>query len=220
MAGSVPGVVLAAGLFAGLPVLATDDDFSVYEADEARLRAVNAGDLQFLPDAADVPLQSDSRLRISAASLDSGWVALDQCQRGLDAVEVAEIVYAYKELRNLEITERAGIGDAWVEGGSVQLRGVRPQAHVCIRAQVRILRADGNGGFRIDSGPYHRRYLDGYFPLRLSLQLVYPAGLLQWQGVDPPPRPGLQVDAGAGRVDIDARFTGRLTLHMRWRDLR
>lgn len=218
MHGSIRAGALAACL-AALPAPAAEDGFSEFEADEARLRAVNTGELQFLPDAAAAPLQTDSRLHIGAASLDGGWVGLRQCQHGLDAVEVAEIVYAYAGLRDLHITDKAGIDAAWVEGKSVQLRGVRPQAHICIGAQVQVLRADGHG-FRIDSGPYHRRYLDGYFPLHLRLQVEYPTGLLQWQGVDPAPQPGLRVDVNAGRVQIDARFTGRLTLRMRFADLR
>jgi hypothetical protein len=220
IAGAACTLAVALLLLARLPVLCANEEFTRFEVDEARLRAVNTGDLQFLPDHAESALQTRSELHISAGSLEDGWVGLVQCQYGLDAVGVAEILYDYRGLRGLDITEQAGIDAARVEGKSVQLRGVQADAHICVRAQVRILRADGAGGLRIDSGPYHRRYLDGYFPLHLVLKVTYPAGLLRWEGVEPSPRPGLQVVAETGAVSIDTRFAGKLTLGLRFSDLR
>lgn len=213
-------VPVAAVLFLFFPQHSAADDFDQFEADEARLRAVNTGDLQFLSDDGQAALRTHSELRIGAASLTDGWVTLAQCQHDLDAVGVAEIVYNYTCLRGLEITEQSGIDTARVEGGSVQLRGVSAGAHVCVRAEVQILRVDGEGGFRIDSGPYHRRYLDGYFPLHLVLRVVYPRQLLRWEGVEPSPRPGLKVVEEAGATTVDTRFTGKLTLRLRFSDLR
>jgi hypothetical protein len=204
-------------LLADLPVLRADDGFAQFEADEARLRAVNTGELAFISGSDAKMLLTRSELRISAASLDDGWVTLVQCQHGLDAVSVTEIVYNYTGLRGLEITEQSGIDTARVEGKSVQLRGVQAGAHVCVRGEVRVLRADGRGGWRIDSGPYHRRYLDGYFPLHLVLKVVYPAELLRWDGLQPPAQAGLQLATDAGALTIDTRFTGMLTLHLHFK---
>lgn len=207
--------VLAAGLL--LPCVSTradNDDFASFEDDEARLRAVNTGDLEFLAGQRDGALQTRSKLHISAASLDDGWVGLEQCQHQLDAVGVAEIVYVYTGLRGLKISEQAGIDTAWVDGRGVQLRGVQRNAHICVHAEVQVLRKEVAGRYRIDSGPYHRRFLDGYFPLHLVLSVDFPPQLLQWSRLEPAPRPGLDVTAQAGAVTVDASFVGKLTLHL------
>lgn len=185
------------------------------QSDLERLRAVNAGELEFLTAAAETPeLHTRMQLALRDSSLRDGWVDMQQCQSGLDGMPVTEIVYRYEEMRELRVLSNRGIDAAHVEGGSVQLRGVMPGAEICVAAMVRILRPLGEGRYRIVSGPYHRRFFDGYFPMRLSLEVTFPAQALQWQSVHPPPQPGHRVVAAPGRVTIDTRFTGRLTVEL------
>lgn len=183
------------------------------QADLERLRAVNSGELRLLQTpAADGELHTRTQLTLSADSLLHGWVDMRQCQNGLDAMQSSEIVYGYADMQALQVVSTRNIGAAAVAGRSVQLRDVRAAAEVCVAARVKILHAQGDGRWRIRSGPYHRRFLDGYFPMRLSLEVRYPAGALDWRGVTPPAQPGLTVVHTPGRLAIDTRFTGRLTL--------
>lgn len=198
---------------------ADDDPFrqaeQQQEADLERLRAVNAGELEFLSDLADKPeLHTQMQLTLRDASLRDGWVEMRQCQTGLDGMHLTEIVYRYAGMRGLRVVGSSGIEDARVEGQSVQLRGVMPGAEICVTAEVRILRSLGAGRYRIVSGPYHRRFFDGYYPMRLSLEVRFPAQRLHWQAVRPPPQPGHSVAAEPGRVTIDSRFSGRLTVEL------
>lgn len=204
--------VLALALL-GAAVAAAEPDPFLADEDIERLRAVNEGELVFLP---DVPpaLVTRSELHIAPHSLDDGWVRMTQCQAGLDAVEAVEIRYDYAALRDLQIRGHEGVREARVEGQTVQLRGVRAGARVCVGAAVRILQRLDDGRYAIRSGPYHRRFLDGYFPMELRLLIRYPAARLAWTGLEPPPQGGLEATALPGAVDIRARFVGRLTLEL------
>ena len=134
------------------------------------------GELHFLADYPDTGLlHSRNTLTIDAASLDSGWVGLRQCYDGLDAVPDAQIVYRYKDMRKLRIESHSGIGSATVQGNSIQMRDTAAGATLCVRAQTRILQADDAHGFVLRNGPFHRRFLDGYFPFHVTLEIHYPA---------------------------------------------
>lgn len=183
--------------------------------DLERLRNVNTGDVEFMNDAAaDAGLHTDMHLNLAAEDLPHGWVDMRQCQRGLDAMASSEIVYRYAEMRDLRVTEVRRIDSAWVEDQSIQLRSVQADAEVCVAARVKILRNLGDGQYRLVSGPYHRRFFDGYFPMRLSLEVRYPAETMQWRRVTPATQPGFFVRDEPGRLTIDTRFTGMLTVEL------
>ena len=183
------------------------------QADLERLRGVNSGTLQFLAEPAPAnELHTRMSLTLSADSIREGWVAMRQCQSGLDAMPLSEIVYRYAEMDGLRIVSARNIDSAVVDGPSVQLRGVQAGAEICVAAQVKILHALGNGRYRITSGPYHRRFFDGYFPMTLSLEVHYPATTLAWHSATPRTRPGFSIEATPGRISIDTRFAGMLTV--------
>jgi hypothetical protein len=46
---------------------------------------------------------------------------------------------------------------------------VEPGARLCLSAQTRALRNTGNGYFNLVNGPYMRKFLDGYYPMRVTL---------------------------------------------------
>ncbi len=183
---------------------------------EFRALAVNEGELEFLtkPPQEQV-LHSTQRFSITQHSLDEGWVGLRQCHEHIDAVHKAQVVYQYRDMRKLRIEAISSIGQAWVEGQSVQLIDVGVDARLCVSAEVNIMHAD-KGGFVLRSGPYHRRFLDGYYPLHLTLEVAYSEDLLRLEDVSPPRQEGLEYQIAPGKISVDTWFVGRLFVDMRF----
>lgn len=178
---------------------------------------VNEGQLHFLATPPAKPVHHhQNRIRISAASLASGWVELAQCHDHLDPVARAEITFRDGRVRDLRIVSADRIGAAWVEGPSVQLQDVARGARLCLAAQTRALQAGGDGSVNLGNGPYMRRFLDGFYPMRVTLNVDYPPDALQLVDVDPPPQPGLAMRTRPGEVRLDAWFEGELNVRMRF----
>jgi hypothetical protein len=185
--------------------------------------AVNEGPLHFLETPPAKPVHHhQNRIRIDSDSLASGWVGLSQCHDHLDAVPRAQITFREGFVRDLKIDIASGIERAWVEGASVQLQQVGPGARLCLSAQTRALRNAGRGAFHLVNGPYLRKFLDGYYPMRVTLEIDYPQQLLRLTGVSPPPQAGLAVVEGPGSIRLDALFEGELRtlIEFRQRDER
>lgn len=176
---------------------------------------VGAGELLFLaaPPDSRTPL-SDNRIIVTEASITDGWVHLDQCYSGLDAVPDAEVVYRYRDMRGLRIVATQNIGEATAGQRSVQLKDVRHDARLCIAAEVRILYVLPDGRRVLRNGPFHRKFLDGYFPLHVSLQVQYPASALRYLGISPQAQPGFAVAADDGRLRVDSWFAGELNIEI------
>jgi hypothetical protein len=113
-------------------------------------------------------------------------------------------------VRDLRIDVASGIDSAWIEGASVQLQHVAPGARLCLSAQTRALRSTGNGYFNLVNGPYMRKFLDGYYPMRVTLEVDYPQQTLRLAGVSPPPQAGLTIVERPGNIRLDALFEGEL----------
>jgi hypothetical protein len=178
---------------------------------------VNSGELEFLAVAPDKRIpHSRNGLTLNAGSLDDGWVEQAQCHENLDPVPLAEVVYSYREMRDLRVVSAEGIGRAWVEGQSVQMENIERGAVLCVAAAARLLRREG-GDYVLRNGPFQRRFLDGYFPLRVTLTLDYPAQRLDVASIDPPPQPGFAVEQSPGRIVLEALFEGRLYTEVRFR---
>ncbi|WP_296805914.1 alpha/beta hydrolase [Thiocapsa sp.] len=178
---------------------------------EARIAAVSDGELRFVgPERAAATHRHVNRIRIGAESLREGWIELTQCHENLDAVGAAQIIFSVERIRGLEVVSAQGIGRAWVEGPSVQLTDIAPGARLCIRAESRAMFALGDGRYRLRNGPYMRRFLDGYYPMQVVLDVSYPADRLALVHHQPATQPGFAVRAGSGHVAVDAAFEGRL----------
>jgi hypothetical protein len=178
---------------------------------------VNLGELQFLatPPPRTIP-QSDNTFIINNDSLETGWVTLRQCHVDLDPVPVLEVVYQYKQMRQLQIVEQQHIDKAAVVGNSVQMEDIRKGNRLCVEARIRILYREGDT-FKLVNGPYHRRFLDGYYPYHVSFHVRYPSATLELIATQPKPQPGFKVDRSPGRIDIDAWFEGKLMTEMIFR---
>lgn len=187
--------------------LETDDDTS----------QVNEGELRFLTGPAGKErLHILNHITISPTSLIDGWVKLHQCYHNLTPLPDIQITYQYKAMQELTIASYDGIGRAWVDGQSVQMNHVTQNATICVLARVQILKRHDGGGYTLNNGPYHLRFLDGFYPLRVTLEVNYPDDLLTIIGVTPEPQPGLTLQREPGRVAIDTHFEGMLYTELRF----
>lgn len=198
------GLLGAAMLGAGMAHAASDIGFDSADS-------VNEGPLHFLETLPAKPVHHhQNRIRIETDSLASGWVGLSQCHDHLDAVPSAQITFREGFVRDLRVDASTHIKDAWIEGSSVQLRHVEPGARLCLSAQIRALRNTGNGYFNLINGPYMRKFLDGYYPMRVTLLVDYPAQALTLLDISPPAQTGLDVVEQPGAIRMEAVFEGEL----------
>jgi hypothetical protein len=179
---------------------------------EAKALQVNEGELEFLktPPTDKVVHTVTNTITISDASLETQWVTLHQCHKNLDAVAESEIVYQYEQMRNLRVEHYYGIDKAWVENQSVQMINIERGATICVMAEVRILKPNKKGGFILRNGPYYRKFLDGYYPFHVMVNINYPKSSLTLNTTHPKPQSGFDVEEENGRLTMDAWFEGKL----------
>ena len=183
--------------------------------DDGDAQAVNEGELEFLTDPQGRRvLQTSNWLSVTHSSLQTGWVELQQCQANLDPVPAVEVVYRYHGLRDLQLVSSKNVARAWVAGNSVQLEDVTEGGEVCIRAAVQVLRPNGQGGYSLQSGPFHRRFLDGYYPVQLDYRVRWPADRLRLASVQPRAQTGYGLRKQRGELLIDTLFEGKLTIEV------
>ena len=185
--------------------------------DDTMASSVNEGDLEFLRETQDRRvLRTRNRLTITPGSLHTGWVELHQCQSNLDPVSAVEVVYRYHGLRKLRVISTRGIQRAWVENNSIQMEQVGEGAEICIEAEVQVLNKTAAGQYHLTSGPFHRRFLDGYYPLWLDYRIHWPADMLQLGSVLPEMQEGFSIHEQPGELTIDSLFEGMLTIRVRF----
>lgn len=205
----VSGLALAPGAGAGAPPMDAQEPDAWFNGKGAG--EVNEGMLTFLAMPPSRPVHHhQNRIRISEGSLAGGWTDLEQCHDNMDAVPAAQIAFREGYIRNLRIVESRAIGKAWVKGHTVQLQGVAPGARLCLAAQTRALIDSGSGHFSLHSGPYMRKFLDGYYPMQVSLTLEYPPHLLRVVDIFPAAQPGFRISQKAGSIKIETFFEGEL----------
>ncbi|MCP5276985.1 MAG: hypothetical protein H6935_01325 [Thiobacillus sp.] len=198
--------------YTGLAQAATEEDLFFKS-----IADVNEGELKFLTTPTEKPVHHhQNRITIDDASLETGWIHLEQCHSNLDAVPTTQVIYREESIRGLEVLRAENIGRAWVEGPSIQLENVSPNALLCIKADTRALSSQEGNSFFLRNGPYHRRFLDGYYPMRVSLSVHLTTPRLRFAAITPAPQPGLQVTPTATGVEIDALFEGRLRTEIRF----
>ncbi len=183
----------------------------------ASTSGVNEGALTFLaePPAKRVHHHHND-IHIGPESLHDGWVRLEQCHENMDAVSRAEVIYRPEHIRAIRVASVDHIDQAWVEGPTVQLKGVQPGARLCVSAESLVLKAEEDGSYSVRNGPFMRRFLDGYYPMRVTLSVHYPCERLRFGGSMPDPQPGFAVRDVDCRVDVEAWFEGRLNTTLRF----
>jgi len=191
-----------------------------FDDPEAVINAVNEGDLVFLLKAPLMPVHHHrNTMTIGTESIRTGWVRLEQCHENLDRFPRAEIVYNKNRVRNLKLTWYKNIEKAWAEGESIQLENIRANAVVCMQAESRALRAQPDGSFIIQNGPFMRKFLDGYYPMRVSMDIHLPKGLV-FSGVSPIQQKGFSIIQNGRNIHFDAWFKGRLVTRIKLRNVK
>lgn len=214
------GGLAATGLIAALALPmtagASDDPFDDDSLWETPKADSNRGTLHFLGDAPDGRVHHhENQITVAASSLDDGWVNLRQCHRDIDRVGRAQILYNATKTREIEIESQSNIEETWVEGASVQLRRIQPDAELCIRARSQMLKILDDGSYALENGPFMRRYLDGYFPMRVTVAVNWGDLGLTLARSEPASQPGFLITESEHGVIIDATFEGRLTTVLR-----
>ena len=178
---------------------------------DADTDSVNEGVLVLLPVPPDGPVHAHTtRITLLPASLRDGWAQLDQCHTQLDEITRAQIVYRHGRVRNLAVVSTHGIGQARVEGASVQLEDVSSAASLCVRAESRVVHRLAPDRFVVRNGPFMRRFLDGFYPMHVTLDIRLPPG--DWQLVKsvPAAQPGFTVVYDDNGLVAEAWFEGKL----------
>ena len=172
---------------------------------------VNSGGLQFLEHKPQRPVHHHhNSLTILPHSLDDGWVRMNQCHQNMDQIDRVEVVFREGRIRNLHVARQENIDRVWVEDNSVQLEGVKKDATLCISGWARALLINDDGSFTLHSGPFMRRFLDGYFPMRVSLDVQFVGTGLKVVEISPPQQTGFVVSQKQDSVSYDAWFEGKL----------
>lgn len=189
---------------------------SWFEQDElTSTDKISEGELRFLLEWPSKPvLHSLNRLTILEQSLDDGWVVLSQCYQNLDPVAESEVVYEYKSMRDLQVTSYKNIEVTSIEGQSIQLLNVQRNAELCITAMVRIFYQNPDGNYSLVNGPFHRKFLDGYYPYHLTLAVDYPKSRLKLVHTTPADQAGFSVKEQNGELLLDGLFEGILNVEI------
>lgn len=186
------------------------------ESDRRRIAAVNEGELMFLHEPPPGPVHHHrSRIVITRQSLADGWVLMEQCHERLDRVAEAQIVFNPGRTRALEVLGFHNMDTAFVESNTIQLRGIREASKVCARLETKALHALGVQIFELRNGPFMRRFLDGYYPLQLSIHIEYPPEL-ELVDYAPGNQSGCAVSSAPGHVGVEALFEGELRTWFRF----
>lgn len=189
-----------------------NDDSQLQPPDSVQKKS-NSGQRVFLtqPPAKSAP-HSTHQLTVTPSSINTGWINIKQCHENLDAIEAVEVVYRYKQMRNLKIQSTQHIGKAWVEGQSIQLTDVQKGAKLCAQLEARVFQQDEKGHYFLVNGPFQRRFLDSYFPMHVSLSITYPHKQLRFTKIHPAKQRGFKVTSSQNKIDIDTWFEGKLVI--------
>lgn len=188
-----------------------DEELFLGEDLEDRIARVNEGQLYILPQPPARPVHHHrNEITITHRSLADGWVHLHQCHTHLDRVEATQILFNQEHTRGLELLSVDNIGSSWVAGASIQLRGIQSNAKVCIQAETHALKRLSAQRFRLSNGPFKRQFLDGYYPMRVTLDIRYPEQSLKLHRYDPKLQPGLNISQDRDGIRLDVWFEGKL----------
>ncbi len=183
---------------------------------EQRALDVNEGELRLLdrpPEA--VSHHHQNRLLITPQSLNDGWITMYQCHSDLDKVPATQIVYAEGSVRDLEVMSSQNIGSVRIEGQTVQLTDIQADSEVCVTADRKALFHE-DGRYVLRLGPFMRRFLDGYYPMRVQIEVCYPTFL---QLVSSRPVDAMQRTRNkAAYAEIDIWVVGKLDVELVFRN--
>lgn len=172
---------------------------------------VNEGELFFLNKKPDKPVHHhQNTLTLYKNSLKDGWVKLEQCHGNMDRVPRVQVLFNKDKIRDIKITKTRAIERSWVEANTVQLENVTDNAVLCIEAWSKALTKNADGSFQLSNGPFMRKFLDGYFPIHVTIDVNFSDTNLKLVLVEPVAQQGFKVTQTKKTVNMDAWFEGRL----------
>lgn len=154
-------------------------------------------------------------ITVDQNSIDNGWTKLTQCYSNLDPILRTAVVYRKNLIKNLKVLSSNNIKHAEVSGHKVILKDVSKNASLCIAATARNFYQNEDNSFSLINGPYHRKFLDGYYPYHLKLNIHYNPNLKFSYGT-PKHQSGFQVKQRSNSLLIDTLFEGRLKTEFRF----
>lgn len=179
---------------------------------------VNEGELVFLE---TIPLvkvhHHQNKMIIEPKSLSNGWVKLQQCHHHLDKVSRAQILFRKNMIKQLQIVSYRNIEQAWIKDNTVQLRNISDNAQLCVEAISQALVANNDGSFSLRNGPFMRRFLDGYYPMHVTMNISLSGTGLQLASISPVSQQGFHVWQKTEQVGYEAWFEGRLRTELRFK---
>ncbi len=176
-------------------------------------------ELTFLLEEPDrTPHHHQNQIRITQSSLEDGWADLRQCHNDVAAIRRMVIVYNEARIDELQVESTRNIESARAEGDRVDLRGVQRDAEVCVTARMKIVEDEGDGVYRLENGPFVRRFLDGYFPMRVTMAVSWGDLDLRLAETDPADQDGFEVVTSDHGFMFDTLFEGELRTLVRLRN--
>ncbi|MFZ4119306.1 MAG: hypothetical protein ACOYKP_06485 [Polynucleobacter sp.] len=170
------------------------------------------GQIKYLKERPDPGAYSyESRVKITAASLESGSVQIATCHYQLDPIRKVVIVFNPSRIQAIVVKSLDKMASAEVKNNQVVLTDVERGASICIDLQSKALDQVGAGQYRLNAGPLMRRYLDGYLPMAAKIRVDWPANMLTVEKTTPSEKEGIQVVQGNDGVQLDMIFAGKMT---------
>lgn len=217
-------IFLVCLLFAST-VLADSDNDWFFDDFEEKIELVNEGEIAFLAGSPHEDSHSHmNHLVITTESLQTGWVKVRQCHKNLDALDALQINFSDKTTKNHSIVSFSNIERAWVDRSNIELEGISKDAELCLTLDTQNLHFGEDGILRVKNGPYMRQFLDGYYPLHVTLDVSYPCQKLRFIKTRHRPQHGFSVSEQAFKehgcqVSIDAWFEGKLYTELMFEQL-
>ncbi|MFV1982787.1 MAG: hypothetical protein ACC657_04540 [Thiohalomonadales bacterium] len=172
---------------------------------------VNEGELVFLKIKPQKSIHHHSSLMIiEEESLNDGWVKMRQCHKNMDVFSKVQIVFKSDRVKDIKVSSIKNIEKAWVEGSSVQMENVQKDASICLVGYTKALTMNDDGTYTLHNGPFMRRFLDGYYPMHVSLDVQYQGTGLKMDEISPVIQDGFSLDSKSEHLDVDAWFEGKL----------
>ena len=170
------------------------------------------GQIKYLKERPDPGAYSyESRVKITAASLESGSVQIATCHYQLDPIRKVVIVFNPNRIQAIAVKSIDKMASAEVKNNQVVLTDVERGASICIDLQSKALDQVGAGQYRLNAGPLMRRYLDGYLPMAAKIRVDWPTNMLTVEKTAPSEKEGIQVVQGNDGVQLNMNFAGKMT---------
>lgn len=170
------------------------------------------GQIKYLKERPDPGAYSyESRVKITAASLENGSVQIATCHYQLDPIRKVVIVFNPSRIQAIAVKSIDKMASAEVKNNQVVLTDVERGASICIDLQSKALDQVGAGQYRLNAGPLMRRYLDGYLPMAAKIRVDWPTNMLTVEKTLPSEKEGIQVAQGNDGVQLDMIFAGKMT---------